>query len=400
MLRSWTKAASLARKNPRLAVNKLRTTFRTRVTALADYYFRDGTAAPPNAVCIKLTNACNLRCRMCGQPREGCRPGDPKYAPKEFFLQSVPLETFTRLLDEIASVKPNLYLWGGEPFLYKDLLELVRRAKARKLTVQINTNGLLLAAHAAEIVESGLDDLIVSVDGPEEVHDTVRGRTGTFRRMQEGVAAVIEQKRRRGLKRPVIRVRGTVSPDNFSVLAELIETAETLGADSLNFNWTWFTTPQTGAAHQRLMKELFGIQSLSWMPFVTDVIMDPERMKKYDGLKAELYKLLRSRSRLPISMSPGLLPEQVEAYYENLDETFGRRTCSSVYVKSYILPNGDVTPCPDFPDYICGNIGEKPFLDIWNGERYRQWRCELKKRGLFPICARCCDLFLTDVRFF
>lgn len=393
------KIVRLAWKNPRLAINKARTTLRTEIIAKRDYHFKNGTARPPNAVCIKLTNACNLRCQMCGQQREGHKPGDPKYAPKSFFQQKTTLETFRRVIDELAGVRPNLYLWGGEPFMYPQLFELISYAKSRRFTVQINTNGLFLQKYARETVESGLDDLIVSIDGPEAVHDAVRGRVGTFAKVREGIEAINRLKQETG-KGPVVRVRGTISPYNFEHIYSLTDIARDLGADSLNFNWTWFTTRESGKAYQKLMKEVFDTDAFSWIPFESDVIFDPERRNKYDGIRRELRKFAQNRFDLPVSMSPHIRPEQVETYYENIRETFGHRTCYSVYVKSYILPNGDVTPCPDFPDYICGNINEQPFLDIWNGERYRKWRLELKKRGLLPACNRCCDLFLSDVKFF
>ncbi|MDZ7370717.1 MAG: radical SAM protein [candidate division KSB1 bacterium] len=398
-MRSFFKLAKLALKNPELARNKLRTTYSTRLRALWDYHFRDGRAALPNAICIRLSNACNLRCRMCGQPREGHSPGDPKYAPPEFFRQKTSLEVYRRLLDELAPMRPNLYLWGGEPFLYPQLFELIHEAKSRRFTVQINTNGLLLHHRAGEIVESGLDDLIVSIDGPEEIHDRVRGRQGVFAKVKAGLAAVIAEKKARNASKPLIRIRGTISPESFATVSLLPAIAAELGADSLNFNWTWFTTKETGTAHQRLMRELFGIEAVSWRPFESDVIFDPERSGKYEGIRNELSRLYSADLPLPVSLSPALKADQVEAYYENIHETFGHRTCTSIYVKSYILPNGDVTPCPDFPDYICGNIHEQSFREIWNGEKYRRWRQELKRRGLFPICYRCCDLFLSDVKF-
>jgi len=394
-----SKIAKLFYKNPRLALNKARTTFRTEYLAKWDYKFKNGFASPPNSVAIKLTNACNLRCKMCGQQREGHEPGDAKYAPKQFFEQKVSLEKYKQTLVELKKVRPNLYLWGGEPFMYREIFDLIAFAKSLKFTVQTNTNGLYLKKYAKEIVDSGLDDLIVSIDGPEDVHDQVRGLKGTFKLVKQGIFAVHEEKKRRGLKYPIIRLRGTISPYNFEHIYELTQVAKEFNADSLNFNWTWFTTKQTGAAYQKMMKTVFDTDAYSWIPFETDVILDPEKDRKYDGIKKELSKFENNHVDIPISMSPFVKQEQVKDYYENIHETFGHDTCYAVYVKSYILPNGDVTPCPDFPDYICGNIYEEPFLDIWNGERYRKWRLELKKRKLFPSCYRCCDLFLSNVKF-
>ena len=283
--------------------------------------------------------------------------------------------------------------------MYHEIHDLVAYAKQLRFTVQINTNGMYLRKYAKEIVESGLDDCIVSLDGPEEVHDKVRGLKGTYKLLSEGIQAIHREKAERRVKYPIIRVRGTISPYNFEYIYSLTELAKELGADSLNFNWTWFTTKKTGKAYQKMMKDVFDTDAFSWVPYETDVILDPEKERKYDGIKRELLRFQKNSVDIPISMSPYIKPEQVKDYYENIYETFDHDTCFSVYVKSYILPNGDITPCPDFPDYICGNVNEQPFLEIWNGERYRKWRLELKKRKLFPSCYRCCDLFLSNVKF-
>ncbi len=398
-MRTVKKLARLSLKNPRLAINKAKITLRNQVTAKWDFRFKNGYASPPSTVGIKLTNACNLRCKMCGQPREGHKEGDAKYAPPSFFKQTVSVDRYKETINQISHYRPNLYLWGGEPFMYQPIHELIEHAKSRKITCQVNTNGLYLKKYAKEIVESGLDDLIISIDGPPHVHDQVRGLKGTFDLIKKGIVAIDTEKKQKGRKFPIIRVRGTISPYNFEYIYSLTDIAKELGADSLNFNWTWFTTKQTGTAYQKLMKNVFDTEALSWIPYETDVILDPEKRSKFEGIKNELIKFQNNPGDLPVSMSPYIKPEQVSTYYENIYETFGHDTCYSIYVKTYILPNGDVTPCPDFPDYIAGNINDTNLMDIWNGERYRKFRLELKKRKLLPSCYRCCDLFLSDVKF-
>lgn len=391
------KVAKLSLKNPRLAAAKIGVTWRNGVTAKWDYHLLNGRARPPATLCIKLTNACNLRCKMCGQPREGNPAGSIKYAPEAFFRQTVAIERYLRLLDEVSAFRPNIYLWGGEPFLYPDIFTLIRHAKKNRLVCQINSNGMYSKKYSRQIVESGLDDIIISIDGPAQVHDQVRGLAGTFKLVEAGIRALQEEKARQKVSKPVIRIRGTISPENFAHIYSLSEIAKGFSADSLNFNWTWFTTRETGEAHQRLMKQLFDIEATSWRPFETDVIMDPEKRRQFDGIRNELTRLQNNQEEFLITMSPLIKPDQVESYYTDIRNTFSSDRCYSVWLKSYVLPNGDVTPCPDFPDFIAGNLLESSFMDIWNGAPYVRWRQELKKRKLFPICYRCCDLFLSNV---
>lgn len=77
--------------------------------------------------------------------------------------------------DERAGFRPLIAFSGGEPLLYKDCVSLVRHIKARRLPCIVLTNGVLLGRHAEGLVESGLDAIAVSLDGPEAVHDEIRG---------------------------------------------------------------------------------------------------------------------------------------------------------------------------------------------------------------------------------
>jgi len=54
-------------------------------------------------------------------------------------------------------------------------------------------------------------------------------------------------------------------------------------------------------------------------------------------------------------------------------------------------PDGRVTPCRDYQDYVCGNVNDQDFYDIWHGDKYKEFRKKLKK-GLMPVCTRCCGL--------
>jgi radical SAM protein with 4Fe4S-binding SPASM domain len=72
---------------------------------------------------------------------------------------------------------------------------------------------------------------------------------------------------------------------------------------------------------------------------------------------------------------------------------FGYDNCVAPWLIAEVMPNGDVAPCRDYPDYVVGNICEDSIVNIFNNERYRKFRTALKEEGgLFPICARCCGL--------
>ncbi len=388
-MKPFFKKLRLACKNPSLAWHKARVTFRNQVTAKWDYHLRDGKARPPMVVAVRLTNLCNMNCKMCGQPKVG-----DEGIPKSFFADHLSVDEWKRVIDQLARFRPNFYLWGGEPLIYNGIFDLVAYAKSRGLTVQINTNALLLEKHAQDVIDSGLDDLIISVDGPEAVHDDIRCLPGAFAKLRDGIAAVRKLQAERNLRKPVIRIRGTIHPDNFAHLPELVSITQDFGGDSLNFNQLWFTSAERGAKYQAVMEKLFGVQATSWQGFV----YEPDGLP-LDSLRQALGGLIHNQVDFPITVSPWIPNEDLERYYGDLDYTCGAKTCYAIYSKTYLMPNGDVTPCPDYPDFIAGNLREQNLLEIWNGAKYRDFRRQLKQHRLLPICARCCDLFLSNVKF-
>jgi radical SAM protein with 4Fe4S-binding SPASM domain len=89
---------------------------------------------------------------------------------------------------------------------------------------------------------------------------------------------------------------------------------------------------------------------------------------------------------------PDLAEEEIPVYYREHSNTFGHHRCLFPWIAVEILPNGDVSTCVDYQDYIVGNIKTDSLIDIWNNDRYRKFRTELKEAGLLSICSRCCGL--------
>ena len=87
----------------------------------------------------------------------------------------VPVETYKKMIDELAEKKPVYSLWGGEPFLYPDLFELVRYIQSKGSFCSINTNGTLLEKYAEQIVKDKWNVIFVSLDAFNDVNDEMRG---------------------------------------------------------------------------------------------------------------------------------------------------------------------------------------------------------------------------------
>jgi radical SAM protein with 4Fe4S-binding SPASM domain len=370
----------LALKYPAAARERIRSRVRTRLK-IAPLIKRGIDRAPgPVTASLNLTHLCNLRCEMCGQWRR-----------QDTSRQEVlPLGKLRELIDALAGYRPKFYLWGGEPLLYPEFPGLLSYLREKNQYTVVNTNGVLLAKHAAAMVNLGVDGLDISIDGPPEVHDRIRGVPGTFEKVMTGLRLLRERRRERGTGKPMVKAIATISALNAGRLEETLDLFAASGlVDAVIFNLGWFTTEKIGRATDRIFRERLGCPSSSWKDFVGALgEVDPGKVKSFmETVRA------RRRPGPPVFFIPDLPPERVEEYYSRPASFLGRKTCFSPWLSIEVRPNGDLTFCPDFPDYVIGNINEEAFADIWNGERARKFRRLLIEKGPFPLCSRCCGLF-------
>ncbi len=137
----------------------------------------------PRQWMIEITNRCNLRCPMCSRHTVA------------FSQMDMPLSLFQRLIDEAQGVE-GIWPYGfGEPMLHPDLWSMVAYAKSRGMTVSLSTNATLLDIRSAEqLLKSGLDYLIVAVDGAtQRVYETNR-KGAVFSSVQENIKAFLQLK--------------------------------------------------------------------------------------------------------------------------------------------------------------------------------------------------------------
>lgn len=362
----------------------LRAAYRRRFRAPLDYRRKDGSSAPLVQVDLKLTNACNLRCTMCGQWGES---GWHISQPSSFVRDTVSLEEYKRLVDDVAPWSPWMFLYGGEPLLYRDFLPLTAYMKRKNLLVSVVTNGTLLENMSAEVVAQELDFVMVSIDGPRSAHDRIRGVEGCYDRAVRGLQAVQELRDRLGQRKPYTILIPTVCQFNTGNLDLAFELAEAMKVDAVIAYYGYFQTEESARRHDLVMREKLDTSPVSPRGWLWDVsAIDTAE------LTATIRRIRSKRWSFAYVFAPDLRDEQIPAFYAHHSETFGYERCVAPWMMTAILPNGDVSPCRDYPDYIVGNIREQRLTEMWNGQRFRRFRCALKEETLFPVCTRCCGL--------
>ena len=333
-------------------------------------------------VYFKLTPACNLRCVMCGQ--YGDR-GNMKECAVEETKKILPLETWERFIDEIARQHPVTYIWGGEPFLYPDLLPLVRYMTKKGLFVSVNTNGTLMEKHAEEIVRDKWSTLFISLDAFRDVNDSLRGK-GAYDKVIAGIKAVNREKLKQKSNYPFLSIVTVVTNRNYEDLANLAEATREFNLDFHIFNLGTYTNDNIVSAQRRFMREKFDLDIDCLDGYNTGYNRGIDEFK--------LFKILEDIQNRnyghPIITVPTLNPEKIHTYYSNL-ETPVRNHCIVPWCQANVNYDGDVHFCADYPDYILGNITQQSFKEIYNGDRANKFRREIHacEGGMFPGCLRC-----------
>jgi len=309
------------------------------------------------------------------------------------------IDLLRRVIRELAPARPSYDLFGGEPFVYPHLEDLILAIKQAGSPIDTPTNGTLLEKHAVMLVRTGFDSVRVSLDGPREINDAQRG-PGSYEKAMSGIAALYREKQKSGGRTPLISIIYTITADNYLALDQFFLRELNLEAiDWATIQMQNFITAPMGAAYARMLDSQFGIKSNRYW---SGLVRSPADFSNIDAIKLadqvnrvcdSLQEMGKNVLLLPPTFSPENLSAYLGAHWNKMTDTY--RRCPIPWNVIDITADGDVAPCHVFYDLVMGNLHERSFEDIWNGERYRSFRGYMERHGLMSICPGCCILYLA-----
>jgi MoaA/NifB/PqqE/SkfB family radical SAM enzyme len=326
----------------------------------------------PESVNMYPTDRCNLKCTMCFQR---LRPNHDE----------LPIDTWYAIIDRLARFKPRIHLSGGEPFVYKDIDKLITRIKEHGLFLTVTTNGTFLKEHAGWLVRQRVNRIHLSLDGPRDIHDGIRGVPGTYDLL---IAGLRELKAHTKGTLPIVRINSMIDPHNVSAMHEIMRVAEEFNAECVQFLHPLGVDAQALEQHRSVLKKNLGRDLNYWQHADRGCDTTGFSDAWYDEL-AEFKKTASSRATL----FPAFTREQLRAYY-TMDKTFYTRMpgrCTAPWQTATILPSGDVESCPD---YVIGNCQKDDFLTLWNTQVMRRLRRRIRNHDFFTVCRACCYFYM------
>ena len=290
----------------------------------------------PFAIAVEPTTSCNLRCPECPS---GLRAFTrPKGMLKE--------ELFRHIIDEMSPFVNYLtFYFQGEPFLHKQFLDMVAYAHSKKIYTATSTNAHFLTdERSKKTIESGLDRLIISIDGTsQETYQSYRVG-GNLEKVIEGAKNIVKWKKELKSRTPYSIFQFLVVKPNEHQVEDVKNLAREIGVDEVILKTAQIYDYKHG----------------------NPLIPDNEKYSRYKKLPDGTYKIKNEM----------------------------KNSCWKLWHSCVFTWDGKVVPCCFDKDakYIMGRIDRTSFEKIWHGKPYHLFRSKLtRSRKEIDICANCSE---------
>jgi radical SAM protein with 4Fe4S-binding SPASM domain len=303
---------------------------------LAKQFKRTTAIGLPYAASIEPTTACNLGCPECPS-------GLKQFTRPTGRLDSALHE---KLLDSLGSnVFYINYYFQGEPFLHPDFLGLIKSAKKRKIYTATSTNAhFITEKKAEEIVESGLDRLIISIDGlTQETYEQYRIH-GKLDKVLEGTQHILNAKKKLKSATPYVIFQFLVVAPNEHEIPAVLALGKKMGVNEVRLKTAQLYDYENG----------------------NPLMPKNEKYARYrlqkDGTFKPKYKLLNE--------------------------------CWRMWSSTVLTWDGKVVPCCFDKDakHVLGDASVMPFKDIWKSSPYQSFRhAVFTGRDKIEICKNCSE---------
>jgi radical SAM protein with 4Fe4S-binding SPASM domain len=290
----------------------------------------------PISIAIEPTTSCNLRCPECPS-------GLRAFTRPTGMLEEA---TFKKIIDELAETLLYLtFYFQGEPYLNPKFLDWVQYASQKKIYTSTSTNAHYLHdTNAKKTIESGLDRLIISIDGTtQETYQQYRVG-GNLEKVLKGTENLINWRSKLNSKKPYTIFQFLVVQPNEHQIEDAKQLAKNIGVDKIAFK------------------------------------------------TAQIYDYEAGSSLIPTLENYSRYKKQPDGSYKFKNELLNQ--CWRMWQACVITWDGKVVPCCFDKDahHVLGDINETSFSELWKSESYNNFRQQLLvSRNQIDICQNCTE---------
>lgn len=290
----------------------------------------------PFSISVEPTTACNLRCPEC--------PSGLRAFSRD--TGNLKADFFRKIIEELGNQLFYLtFYFQGEPYINPAFLEMVHFAHQKGIYTATSTNAHFLNdKNAKATIESGLDRLIISVDGTtQEVYEAYR-KEGDLEKVLEGARRVVHWKKQLKSRTPHLIFQFLVVRPNEHQIEAVKALAKEIGVDEVKFK------------------------------------------------TAQIYDYKQGNPLIPTIDKYARYAQQADGTYKIKNELLNH--CWKLWHSCVITWDGWVVPCCFDKDaqYRLGSLQHESFADIWHNEAYQAFRKQLLKgRDQIDICTNCTE---------
>lgn len=300
----------------------------------------------PVTMDIEPTTGCNFRCTMC------------QVSSPDFFSKNLDFEMFKKVIEDNNQLLKIKLQGMGEPLVNTKFFDMVDFAGQQGIVSEITTNGSLLSqANIIKLCNSNLSRITISIDGATpQTFEKIRVKSN-FNEVVQNCKNLIKNFKKK-IIRPEISAWCVIQNDNVSEFIKIYELCKEIGFDKLTYQFY-----------------LSGWGKNEWNNINKDKRIDIRNIQN----QIKKIKLRGSKEGM-----------EVNIFDENL-LSFSKQ-CVWPWESSYISKTGDVVPCCIIGDekvISFGNIKENSFKEIWNSEKYKNFRKNIKNNKIPDYCKNC-----------
>jgi radical SAM protein with 4Fe4S-binding SPASM domain len=309
----------------------------------------------PEKVMISPTDHCNLVCKICWRHAKHGKYGELGLREIKKVLKDCK-ELGVKIIDLTG---------GGEAFFRKDIFDILRLVKSYDFYGTLTTNGTLLSRERIEkLVKMKWDDISFSLDSHDSrINDCIRG-DGVFQKVINAINDFEKIKKRFNTDFPFLRITTVINKLNYMSLDGIIELANSLGIEAINFSTL---------VEFKTNKEF-------WMRRVNKRELTKSLEKAFKKSKK-----MKIHTNLKSIIKFGVLNHKKPKF------------CFAPWLMAFINASGKVMVCCTLASLysnIVGDINNSSFKDIWLGEKMEKFRKRVKEKKLPKECEKCIPEFV------
>jgi radical SAM protein with 4Fe4S-binding SPASM domain len=321
----------------------------------------------PRNLYFEVTNRCNLKCKACILYKGSWE------SPRD-----ITLDELIRITDQLPELEWIALHGIGEPLLNEELPAMIRHLKNRDVSVQFNSNGILLdERQQSDLIATGLDELHISLDAASPQGYKAMRDSNQFHQIVKNVRSFVDRIRHHPLSHPKLSLWYLGTRENIAELPDFIRLAASIGVREVYLQRLVYFLDDDG----------YGVATSE------KTLMDS------DGKSRELVNQSQALAKqLDIQFNASGMAAPLESVRTDPADRSPWKKCFRPKTLMYITANGNVLPCcispfstSDYSSIVLGNVFESSLEEIWLGSRYQKFR-ETHRTDSPPKCCRGCGI--------